>query len=92
MADGDTYHLLLYTYVPDMAERRGPHRDRHLARIGAEREAGRISFAGAFDPPSGAAIVFKNVDNAHVERFVDADPYVQSGLVTTSRIERWNLV
>jgi uncharacterized protein YciI len=92
MADADTHYLLLYTYVPDMAERRGPHRDRHLKHIGAEREAGRIAFAGAFDPPSGAAIVFKGVDHAHVERFMDGDPYVQTGLVTTSRIERWNLV
>lgn len=27
--------LLLYTYVDDMLERRGPHRDEHLARIRA---------------------------------------------------------
>ncbi|MFZ0044128.1 MAG: YciI family protein [Solirubrobacteraceae bacterium] len=92
MADSDTYHLLLYTYVPDMLERRADYRDHHLKHIGVEREAGRVAFAGAFDPPSGAAIVFKNVDHAHVERFMDGDPYVQAGLVTTSRIERWNLV
>ena len=45
MADQDTY-LLLYTYVEDMAERRGPYREEHLAKIRAAREAGHITLAG----------------------------------------------
>jgi uncharacterized protein YciI len=92
MADGEAHHLLLYTYVEDMADRRGPHREAHLERIAAEREAGRIAFAGAFDPPTGAAIVFQGVQRDHVERFVAADPYVVAGLVTAWLVERWNLV
>ena len=40
MADPDVHHLLLYTYVEDMSERRGPYREAHLDRIRAGRDAG----------------------------------------------------
>ena len=107
------HHILFYEYVKDMLERRGPYREAHLARIGVEREAGRISMAGALgDPqpddvgearegeaggragfrPTGAAIVFTGVEPEAVEAFAAADPYVEAGLVTAWRVERWNLV
>jgi len=92
MAADEIHHLLLYDYVEDMADRRGPYRGPHLERIKAERDAGRITTAGAFDPPSGAAIVFAGVDRAYVEAFVAADPYVVAGLVASWRVQRWNLV
>jgi hypothetical protein len=85
-------YLLLYEYVPDMAQRRGSHREAHLERIAAEREGRHIADAGAFDPPTGAAIVFRGVSREHVERFVAADPYNQAGLITSWRVERWNQV
>jgi uncharacterized protein YciI len=87
-------HLLLfYDYVPDMLARRGPHREAHLARIGAEWSAGRIVMAGAVgDPPHGAAIVFEGVDRDAVEAFARTDPYVEAGLVTGWRVEPWTLV
>jgi uncharacterized protein YciI len=44
---------------------------------------------GAFD---GAVLVFRTNDPAVVQRFVDADPYVRNGVVTRSRIRRWNTV
>lgn len=92
MADAAVQHLLLYEYVPDMTERRGPHREAHLERVRVEREAGRIGAAGAFDPPTGAAILFTGVDRPHVEAFVSADPYQRAGLITAWRVERWKLV
>lgn len=92
MADEETY-LLLYTYVADVAERRTPYRKAHLELINAERDAGRLVMAGTLGtPPTGAAIVFRGVGSEHVERFVAGDPYVKGGLVTSRRIERWNLV
>lgn len=92
MAVDELHHLLLYEYVPDMAQRRGPHRDAHLQCIAAERRDGHIGQAGAFDPPAGAAIVFTGVDREHVERFVSDDPYNRAGLIAGWRIERWKLV
>jgi hypothetical protein len=90
---GDESYLLLYTYVEDMADRRGPHRDAHLANIRAEQAAGHITMAGALGtPPSGGAIAWTGVTPEDIERFTAADPYVVNGLVTSQRIERWNLV
>jgi uncharacterized protein YciI len=93
MSDPAVHHILFYDYVEDMAQRRGPYRAAHLARLAAEREAGRIIMAGALgDPPRGAAIVFRGVEPEEIEAFAGADPYVTAGLVTASWIERWNLV
>lgn len=93
MADPDVHRLLLYDYVENMRERRSPYREEHLARIDAEREAGRLVMAGPLgDPPRGAAIVFKGVDRDDVERFVREDPYVRAGLVPNWHIERWFLI
>ncbi len=87
------HHLLLYDYVEDMATLRAPYREAHLARVRAEREAGRIVMAGALgDPPHGAALAFAGVEPSHIEEFVRADPYVQADLVTSWRIEPWALV
>jgi hypothetical protein len=86
-------HILLYDYVEDMLERRVPHRDDHMAAIRAEREAGRIVMAGPLgDPPHGAAIVFRGVDPDAIEQFVISDPYVRAGLVTSWRVELWQVV
>jgi uncharacterized protein YciI len=87
------HHILFYDYVPDIVERRGPHREGHLARISEERRAGRIVMAGALgDPPHGAAIVFRDAEVGAIEAFVAADPYVEAGLVRAHRIEPWAVV
>lgn len=92
MSEDETY-LLLYTYVENMIERRGPHRDAHLEHIGAEKAAGHIVMAGALGaPPTGGAIAWRGVTPAEIEAFTAADPYVKAGLVTAQRIERWNVV
>lgn len=46
-------HLILfYDYVPDIVERRAPHREAHLAAIGAWVADGRVVMGGAIgDPP-----------------------------------------
>jgi uncharacterized protein YciI len=93
MSEELPHHLLLYTYVDDMAARRGPHRPGHLDRIAAEKAAGRIVMAGATgDPPSGGAIVWRGSTPEEIEAFVADDPYQRAGLITSYRIERWNLV
>jgi uncharacterized protein YciI len=87
------HRILFYDYVDDMAERRGPYREAHLARVGEERAAGRVVMAGALgDPPHGAAIVFKDAGETEIEAFVRSDPYVDAGLVTGWRTEFWNVV
>lgn len=93
MPDPSSHHILFYDYVADILERRGPHREAHLARIRSEKDAGRILMGGALgDPPHGAAIVFRGVDGAAVEAFAREDPYVAAELVLAWRVEPWNVV
>jgi uncharacterized protein len=89
----DPHLVLFYEYVDDIVERRGPHRDAHLARIQEWKGEGRIVLAGALgSPPHGAAIVFKGDDPGVVEGFVSGDPYVEAGLVTAHRVEPYAVV
>ena len=83
--------VLSYSYVPDVLERREPHRPGHLELIERERSARRLLLAGAVgEPPHGALFVF--IDPAAAAGFAAADPYGQAGLVSESRIEPWNVV
>ncbi|HEX7299749.1 MAG TPA: YciI family protein [Solirubrobacteraceae bacterium] len=82
-------HILFYEYVPDVAERRAPHREGHLALIRRWHEDGRIVMAGALgDPPHAGLFVLRADDpQAAAEEFVAADPYQPAGLVTSWRVE-----
>ena len=93
MYDAGMYYALFYDYVPDVLERRGPHRPAHLALAGEYRERGELVLAGAWnDPADGALLVFKVANREDVERFVEHDPYVKNGLVTAYQIRGWNVV
>ncbi len=84
---------LTYDYVPDILERRVPHREAHLAHAHASAERGELVIAGALgDPPHAAMFAFEVGDAAVVEEFVAADPYVKADLVTAHRIEPWTVV
>jgi uncharacterized protein YciI len=86
------HHVLLYDYVPDVVERRAPHREAHLGYLGKWIADGRALMGGAVgDPPHGAVIVF-TCPREEVEAFASADPYVAAGLVTSWRVEPWNVV
>jgi len=88
-----THQILFYDYVEDILERRGPHRQAHLAQAEEWAQRGDLVSAGALgDPPHGAAFVFATDDAAAIERFVANDPYVGAGLVTAWRIVPWNVV
>ena len=87
------YSLLLYDYVDDIGERRGPFREAHLALARETRERGVLLMAGALtEPVDGAVFVFTTDDRSVVEDFVAKDPYVQERLVTAWRIRLWNVV
>ena len=83
---------LSYEYVPDMLERRAPHREAHLALVSEWSERGELVIAGALgDPPHGAFFGFAAQPD-RVAEFVAADPYVAAGLVTAHRIVPWTVV
>ena len=85
--------LLIYEYVADMGERRGPYRADHLEHIKSAQAAGRIGLAGATgDPPDGGALQFTGVTPEDVEEWVATDPYNKAGLVLSHKILPWTLV
>jgi uncharacterized protein YciI len=87
------FWVLLYDYVDDYVERRAPFRQAHLALAEAAHQRNELVLAGALDDPVNAALlVFKGDDSSVVEDFVQADPYVQNGVVLHWRIRRWNVV
>ncbi len=85
--------ILLYDYVPDIVERRPPHREAHLARIAEWIGSGRMLMAGPTgDPPTGALFVLPGDDPGAGERFAAGDPYVEAGLVSARRVLPWTVV
>ncbi len=87
------YYALFYDYVPDVLEKRTPHREGHLALAKELHAAGKLVMAGAFTPASdGALFVFKCDSSDEVEAFVKKDPYVKNGVVTGWRIKPWTVV
>lgn len=88
----ETLQLLTYAYVEDMAERRTPHREGHLAAIERSRAAGDLVIGGAAgDPPSTGLLAFRGGPEV-AEAFAAADPYVAAGLVVTRTIRPWTVV
>jgi uncharacterized protein YciI len=87
------YLALLYDLVDDYLERRGAFRDEHLGLAREAHARGELVLAGAWaDPADGALLVWKTDDRSVVEAFVNADPYVRNGLVTSWRIREWTVV
>ena len=88
-----SHFLLLYDYVEDYMERRAPFRSAHLALAQEAHDRGELVMAGALgDAPPGAVFVFSVAGPATVQAFVDADPYVSGGVVTSWRMRPWNVV
>jgi uncharacterized protein YciI len=87
------YLALTYTVADDYLDRRGEFRDEHLELARAARARGELALAGAFaDPADAALLVWSTEDRSVVEAFVEQDPYVRNGLVTSWRIRDWNVV
>ena len=87
------HYLLLYDYVPDIAERRGPHRAAHLAHARAAVDRGELVLGGALaNPMDGGVLLFLGDSAAAAEAFAQVDPYVLNGLVTRWRVREWTTV
>ncbi len=87
------HFILFYDYIPEILEKRGPHRAGHLALAKEAAARGELVLAGAFaDPVDGAAFLWNVDDPAPIEAFTAADPYVAAGLVTAWRIRPWTTV
>ena len=94
-----TQFLLRYDYIPDVLEKRGPHREGHIKLAKKFIEEGKCLSGGPTGevgmgmegvPPTGALFIF--ADAASAKAYVEGDPYVANGIVTGHSIEEWNVV
>ena len=87
-------HLaLIYELVDDYLDRRTPLRDEHLGLARDAHARGDLVMAGAFNEPADRALlVWATEDEDVVRSFVEADPYVRNGLVSSWSIRKWNVV
>ncbi|PNH12323.1 hypothetical protein TSOC_000817 [Tetrabaena socialis] len=87
------YFLLEYKYVSDILEKRTPFRAAHIEGAKKQADAGKMVMAGAFgETPEGALFVFRDTTAEDIKKFVDADPYVQNGLVPSWQIKPYAVV
>jgi uncharacterized protein YciI len=86
------HHVLEYALVDDYLERRAALRDEHLALANQSHQRGELLLAGALPDPYDRALLIWSADRATIERFVEKDPYVRHGLVTSWTIRPWNVV
>ncbi|HKS99247.1 MAG TPA: YciI family protein [Rugosimonospora sp.] len=82
MADNLPTFVVLYHYVPDMAERRTPHREAHIAWLREHAAAGRLLLAGALqEPVDTGLLVFRMPDALSLRRLLLDDPYAAADLI-----------
>ena len=90
-----TKYLLSYDYIPDVLEKRTPHREGHLSLAKDMIAAGTCLNGGPtgdvnMEVPTGALFTFTTAEAA--KEFVEKDPYVEHGIVTGHSIQEWNVV
>jgi uncharacterized protein YciI len=87
------YYLLDYELIDDYLARRAAFREAHLALAREAHRRGDLILAGALaEPPDRAVLVWRTDDRSVVERFIECDPYVRNGLVTSWTIRPWTVV
>lgn len=87
------HYLLLYTYVPDVLEKRPQFRGAHIKHARASLERGELVLGGALaDPVDMGILLFSAPSKTVVEEFAKVDPYVTGGLVTKWVVREWTTV
>jgi uncharacterized protein YciI len=84
--------MLTYGYVPDMLERRQPHRAAHLKHLEDARDRGLLVLAGAFSDPVDGALLLVEADEAvEVFAWLAEDPYNKGGLIRSATVREINV-
>ena len=92
-ASQPTYHILHYSYVPNMSTRRTPIRPQPLQHTTSYVQAGHLILGGAIVPDiREGTLIFKGLGREGVEEFARRDPYVVNGLVEEWTVKEWTVV
>eukprot|EP00944_MAST-04C_sp_MAST-4C-sp1_P001045 g1045.t1 len=82
--------ILEYVYVDDVENARVPHRLAHIKLAREMKAAGKILMGGAHQDLKGAHIIF--LDEESLDKFVERDPYVLEGVVSSFTKKEWTVV
>lgn len=74
------HYALIYNYVPDMAVKRGPHREAHIAYAKENQNKGLL-LGGALQNPIDTGILLFDAEESFVKDYAKNDPYTKNGLV-----------
>lgn len=81
------HFILQYKYVPEILEKREPHRQGHLDAIKKGLAEKKLVVAGAIaDPVDGGLLIFQGVSKEEVEQYAKDDPYYKNGLIADYHI------
>jgi uncharacterized protein YciI len=84
--------MLTYGYVPDMLERRQPHRAAHLKHLEEARDRGLLTLGAAFsDPVDGALLLCEAEEPSQVYAWLANDPYNLAGLIRSATVREINV-
>lgn len=86
------YYTLHYTLSADYINKRSAFRKLHFEHLNPYFERGQLMQGGAYDDPSlGALLIFKVNDADIIHEFAQKDPYVINEVVTSWRVDKWNV-
>ena len=95
-------YMIMAEDVPESLERRLAARPRHVERLNALKDAGRLLLAGpnpaidSADPGpagfSGSLIIAEFDDLAQARAWADDDPYVEAGVYATVMVKPFKKV
>jgi hypothetical protein len=91
------HFILIYEYVPDFRDKRGPLRAAHLAHAKAAVARGAMELGGALMEEPTGLLLFKAETANVAEEFARVDPYVTGAdgappIVTHWRVREWMTV
>jgi uncharacterized protein YciI len=87
-----TFAVLTY-FVEEVAEKRAPHREAHLAHLRELHDKGTLLLGGALlDPMDAGLLILRAESKDAVEAILATDAYAQNGIWTKLVVREWNVV
>ena len=85
--------VLTYSFVPNMLERRAPHRDAHFAHLEKAVAEDHLILAGPFDDPyDGGMLLVRFNSRGEVMDWAAQDPYIKAGLAVEVSVRPFTIV
>ncbi|MEZ4295490.1 MAG: YciI family protein [Polyangiaceae bacterium] len=80
-------------FVENVAEKRAPYREAHLAHLRELHARGMLLMGGALvDPMDCGLLIVRAETREEVEREIALDSYAQNGIWTSIVVREWNVV